>query len=415
MKTMFKSLAAALVALAIVPALLAQSTPKRICDNPLITSAADDLYFMVSSACSSTKSIKWSDLQTTSDEAGFLKPGALTCGTGTAGKIQVHTTPIQYCDNSATPTLRYSAYGNSSGNPIGTHSTLSGLTSGDDHTQYTLLAGRSGGQTLIGGTASGNSLTLRSTSNATRGKVIFGNAGTTAYDEVNERFGIGTASPTAELDIDKTSSSTVLIRAQNDSNGTGASSRLQLLNDSGNSLFAIINSSGNTATVGGITVTNWAQLTVSSSTAGLITGTAGSAPVVLITNNTERLRIDANGHLIHKMAAAPTASCTGTGTGASASVIGTDGAFTVTISTGTSPSSSGTCTVTLASTYVTTRAPMVCMLVSGASNWGGNSTLILTTESLTAPIVSWANVASLAAANLTASSSYKFSCLLMGI
>lgn len=58
------------------------------------------------------------------------------------------------------------------------HSSITGLTSGDDHTQYALLAGRSGGQTLVGGTASGNSLTLQSTSHATRGVVttVFGDA-----------------------------------------------------------------------------------------------------------------------------------------------------------------------------------------------------------------------------------------------
>jgi hypothetical protein len=53
--------------------------------------------------------------------------------------------------------------------------------SDDDHTQYALLAGRSGGQTLIGGTASGNDLTLQSTSNATRGSIYFG-----TFMEINE-------------------------------------------------------------------------------------------------------------------------------------------------------------------------------------------------------------------------------------
>ena len=48
---------------------------------------------------------------------------------------------------------------------------LNGLTD-DDHTQYGLLAGRSGGQVLVGGTASGDDLTLQSTSNATRGDLI---------------------------------------------------------------------------------------------------------------------------------------------------------------------------------------------------------------------------------------------------
>lgn len=80
------------------------------------------------------------------------------------------------------------------------HGALLGL-SDDDHTQYALLAGRSGGQTLIGGTASGNNLTLQSTSNATRGKILFGSGGTTVYDEVNDRFGIRTATPGTPLSI----------------------------------------------------------------------------------------------------------------------------------------------------------------------------------------------------------------------
>lgn len=55
-----------------------------------------------------------------------------------------------------------------------------------------LLGGRSGGQTLKGDTASGGNLTLMSTANATKGKILFG---TSAYDEVNNRIGIRTASP----------------------------------------------------------------------------------------------------------------------------------------------------------------------------------------------------------------------------
>lgn len=51
------------------------------------------------------------------------------------------------------------------------HNSLANLTVGDVHTQYALLAGRSGGQTLIGGTASGDDLELESTSNATKGHI----------------------------------------------------------------------------------------------------------------------------------------------------------------------------------------------------------------------------------------------------
>ena len=53
---------------------------------------------------------------------------------------------------------------------------LTGLTD-DDHTQYALLAGRSGGQIITGGTAASDDLTLRSTSNATKGDIIIADAG----------------------------------------------------------------------------------------------------------------------------------------------------------------------------------------------------------------------------------------------
>ncbi len=52
------------------------------------------------------------------------------------------------------------------------HSSLGGLTTGDaGHTQFALLAGRDGGQAIIGGTAAGESLDLESTSNASKGYV----------------------------------------------------------------------------------------------------------------------------------------------------------------------------------------------------------------------------------------------------
>jgi len=53
-----------------------------------------------------------------------------------------------------------------------THNTLSGLTTGDaGHTQFVMLAGRSGGQTVQGGTSASESLVFESTSNATKGFV----------------------------------------------------------------------------------------------------------------------------------------------------------------------------------------------------------------------------------------------------
>jgi len=76
---------------------------------------------------------------------------------------------------------------------------------------YALLAGVSGGQTLKGGTGSGENLTLNSTAHATKGKIYFG--ANSAYDEVNSRLGIGTAAPTASMHIYK-ESGTVETRIQ---------------------------------------------------------------------------------------------------------------------------------------------------------------------------------------------------------
>ncbi|MEI9944971.1 MAG: hypothetical protein WDN26_12240 [Chitinophagaceae bacterium] len=76
-----------------------------------------------------------------------------------------------------------------------------GLTRSTNTITNNLSVGVAGGQSVIGGNASGNNLTLSTTSNATKGKIVFG---TSAYVESTNRLGIGTASPTAALDVDGT-------------------------------------------------------------------------------------------------------------------------------------------------------------------------------------------------------------------
>lgn len=66
-------------------------------------------------------------------------------------------------------------------------------TGTDMFTQYALLAGRTGGQTLIGGTAASNSLTLESTSNASKGFILLNPTG--------GNVGVGTATPAERLEI----------------------------------------------------------------------------------------------------------------------------------------------------------------------------------------------------------------------
>lgn len=86
--------------------------------------------------------------------------------------------------------------GTASGNEVPlTFST--GLTRTSNTITNNLSTGISGGQSVIGGTASGENLTLSSTSNATKGSILLG---TSAYDEVNNRFGINTT-PSSRLHI----------------------------------------------------------------------------------------------------------------------------------------------------------------------------------------------------------------------
>lgn len=81
------------------------------------------------------------------------------------------------------------------------HGSLTDLTASDDHTQYALLAGRSGGQTLYGGTSASNPLTLVSTSHATKDGIFFGLSGVHKFDEVNGFWGIGTAASTEPMQV----------------------------------------------------------------------------------------------------------------------------------------------------------------------------------------------------------------------
>ena len=64
---------------------------------------------------------------------------------------------------------------------------------------FAKLSGVAGGQTLIGGTGSAETLTLRSTAHGTKGKIIFGTV--SAYDEANARLGVGTTTPEAKIHV----------------------------------------------------------------------------------------------------------------------------------------------------------------------------------------------------------------------
>jgi hypothetical protein len=93
--------------------------------------------------------------------------------------------------------------------PTFTGLTLSGLTEGlvpiigvsgviSEDSDFTFASNVLGVPTIKGGALSGGSLTLQSTSHATKGKILFG---TSAYDEVNNRLGVGTSSPSVPIQV----------------------------------------------------------------------------------------------------------------------------------------------------------------------------------------------------------------------
>ena len=80
-----------------------------------------------------------------------------------------------------------------------TYTFSTGLTNSAGTVTANLSVGVVGGQSVIGATRANENLTLSSTSNAAKGKIIFGSAST--YDEANDRLGLGITSPTSKLHI----------------------------------------------------------------------------------------------------------------------------------------------------------------------------------------------------------------------
>lgn len=64
---------------------------------------------------------------------------------------------------------------------------------------YLFKPGEAGGQTAFGGTAAGENLTLGSTANATKGSIILGTS--SAFDETNNRLGLGVTTPASPIDL----------------------------------------------------------------------------------------------------------------------------------------------------------------------------------------------------------------------
>lgn len=128
-------------------------------------------------------------ISTLSSEEDFLVSGVLSCGLNTRGKMQVaaSTTPLQYCDNTATPVLRHAAFAASDGDALAGDSADGFFDAG------TVEVGR-GGTNLASGTDGGilgftGTTTLSSSGLLTANALILGGgAGATPSTPV----GLGT-------------------------------------------------------------------------------------------------------------------------------------------------------------------------------------------------------------------------------
>jgi len=175
---------------------------------------SDGLALLASSVAGS--GIAWGQITATGIASGAVGSTQIAGGAVGNGQLANGSVDNFKLASMADATLKGRVAGSGSGQPVdvsafdvvGIVKTQDGAGSGLDadlldglnSTAFAILAGQSGGQTLNGGTAASNNLTLVSTANATKGKILFGSS--SAYDEANVRLGIGTTSPTATLTVD---------------------------------------------------------------------------------------------------------------------------------------------------------------------------------------------------------------------
>lgn len=137
----------------------------------------------------------------------------------------------------AATTFTGSLTGVASGNEVPlTFST--GLTRTSNTITNDLSTGVSGGQSVIGGTASGNSLTLSSTSDATKGDIIFG---TSSYDETTNQLNITNTGQDTALTVTGNTNTPFQINVTNTSSGASASSDVVATANNGSATTHYVN------------------------------------------------------------------------------------------------------------------------------------------------------------------------------
>jgi len=164
------------------------------------------------------------------------------------------------------------------------HSLLANLGV-DDHTQYPLLLGRATGQTLIGGTASGDDLTLETTSNVTKGSYIFTDATTSTR---LASFGATNALDSTDL-VSWVTGTANQLTVTDDTDGTITLSTPQDINTTSSPTFVDVDMTS--CSVSGLTATrlmasDGTQEVISTDLNSWVTGTANQLTVTDDTDGT---------------------------------------------------------------------------------------------------------------------------------
>lgn len=161
--------------------------------------------------------------------------------------------------------------------------------SDDVFTQYARLAGRSGGQTLTGGTSASENLVLESTSNATKGNILINPNGGSV--------GIGESAPGVSnvLMVRKDHDEATRIVVKNMTDGVNSRSQVQLNNNN-----LLLNVQVNAPTFSGAPLTGGAAgagiWTPSATTGGMAIGTTVGS-LRFLSGFTERMRIEQTGNI----------------------------------------------------------------------------------------------------------------------
>jgi hypothetical protein len=159
---------------------------------------------------------------------------------------------------------------------------------------------------VIGGTAAGENLTLSSTLNGTKGKILFG---ISAYDEANNRLGVGTASPAGTLEVQGSGLNDTIRLIS--TNATSGGMYFQNTQSTGQAVLYVENNLGSFAAYGGLlmggstnAIGNLFGLSRAdrtflfadgTSSLGLAVGTLTAQPLTLGTNNTARVTVASGG------------------------------------------------------------------------------------------------------------------------